>query len=389
MKKLFVSIYETLKLCSHPSHWYAIQRDWSGIPPQTLSDEEHLTAALNWLCRAQDVVAGGVSGGYFFKRGWMPPYPETTGYIIPTLLAAGYHDRALALGQWELEVQLPTGGVRGGIGLNNYPIVFNTGQVILGWTALFRATREQRFLDAAQRAADWLLAIQDSDGKWSRHTYLNAPRAYHSRVAWPLLSVYALTGEEPYRTAAERFLHWLQTQRRPNGGFNHMALEPGQAPITHTIAYTLRGLLECGLALGEPWRQILGDLVATDACSLLKAQSTQLHPPPARFPAALNEDWSAHTTHSCLPGNTQLAIVMLKLYDLGYSIELARAALTLIEQVKAAQFITHRHPELHGGVPASMPIWGPYVPYALPNWAAKFLIDALHLKISLPEIDSQ
>ena len=389
MKKLFVSIYETLNLCSHPSHWYAIRRDRNGINPQTLSDEEHLTAALNWLCRAQDVVAGGVSGGYFFKRGWMPPYPETTGYIIPTLLAAGYHDRALALGQWELEVQLPTGGVRGGIGLNNYPIVFNTGQVILGWTALFRATSEQRFLDAAQRAADWLLTIQDSDGKWSRHTYLNAPRAYHSRVAWPLLSVYALTGEEPYRTAAERFLHWLQTQRRPDGGFNHMALEPGQVPITHTIAYTLRGLLECGLALGEPWRQTLGDLVAADACSLLKAQSTQLHPPPARFPAALNEDWSAQSTHSCLPGNAQLAIVMLKLYDLGYTIELARAALALIEQVKAAQLLIHRHPELHGGVPASMPIWGPYVPYALPNWAAKFLIDALHLKVSLPEIDSQ
>ncbi len=319
----------------------------------------------------------------------MPPYPETTGYIIPTLLAAGYHERALALGQWELEVQLPTGGVRGGIGLNNYPIVFNTGQVILGWTALFRATREQRFLDAAQRAADWLLAIQDSDGKWSRHTYLNAPRAYHSRVAWPLLSVYALTGDKPYRTAAERFLHWLQTQRKPNGGFNHMALEPGQAPITHTIAYTLRGLLECGLALGEPWRQTLGDLVATDACSLLKAQSPQLYPPPARFPAALNEDWSAHTTHSCIPGNAQLAIVMLKLYDLGYGIELARAALALIEQVKAAQFLIDRHPELHGGVPASMPIWGPYVPYALPNWAAKFLIDALHLKVSLPEMDLQ
>jgi len=80
---------------------------------------------------------------------------------------------------------------------------------------------------------------------------------------------------------------------------------------------------------------------------------------------------------------------MLKLYDLGYGIELARAALALIEQVKAAQFLIDRHPELHGGVPASMPIWGPYVPYALPNWAAKFLIDALHLKVSLPEMDLQ
>ena len=39
---------------------------------------------------------------------------------------------------------------------------------------------------------------------------------------------------------------------------------------------------------------------------------------------------------------------------------------------------------LLGGVPASQPIWGAYVPYALPNWGAKFLADALQLKSTLP-----
>src|SRR5439155_408815 len=56
----------------------------------------HLLAALEWLERAQDATgAGGFARGYslawspYFKsRGWQPAYPETTGYIIPTLYEA-------------------------------------------------------------------------------------------------------------------------------------------------------------------------------------------------------------------------------------------------------------------------------------------------------------
>jgi len=130
---------------------------------------------MDWLCRAQDVTGcGGVSGGYHYHDGWQPPYPETTGYIIPTFLRyaafngdESYIERAVRMGDWELEIQLPSGAVRGGIGTNDYPIVFNTGQVILGWTSLYGETKESRFLNAAIRAADWLLSIQDPDGKWS------------------------------------------------------------------------------------------------------------------------------------------------------------------------------------------------------------------------------
>jgi len=51
------------------------------------SDKEHLQAAMEWLCRTQDVTGcGGISAGYSFYEGWRPPYPETTGYTIPTFL---------------------------------------------------------------------------------------------------------------------------------------------------------------------------------------------------------------------------------------------------------------------------------------------------------------
>lgn len=388
MKKLLVDLYEGFRLLSRPSHWSLAGRDCRTLRPSNRPDQEHIKAALAWLCRAQDAVPGGVSAGYFCKRGWMPAYPETTGYIIPTLLQAGYVDRALALGEWEIEVQLPSGAVRGGIGRNDYPIVFNTGQVILGWMALYRATAKEQFLAAATCAADWLVEVQDPDGKWSRHTYLDAPRAYHARVAWPLLEVYAATDQARYQRAAIDFLHWIQAQRLPTGGFAHMALEPGQPPITHTIAYTLRGLLECGLLLDPDWRQTLGDIVAQNAFRLIQAQAAQLRAPPSRLPAALDDNWSTCATHSCLPGNAQLAIVLLKIHAQSNSDDLARAALALIEQVKACQVFASGNPDLLGGLPASLPIWGSYVPFALPNWGAKFLLDALQLKAATPGLPS-
>ncbi|MEP6573681.1 MAG: hypothetical protein ABJD11_13330, partial [Gemmatimonadota bacterium] len=59
----------------------------------------HLREAIGWLERAQDAVeGGGIARGYnimyskyFRGRSWQPAYPETTGYIIPTLLEAAVY----------------------------------------------------------------------------------------------------------------------------------------------------------------------------------------------------------------------------------------------------------------------------------------------------------
>lgn len=53
----------------------------------------HLGAAAERLCAAQDAFNdGGVARSYsliyehfFNRKGWIPSYPETTGYIIPTV----------------------------------------------------------------------------------------------------------------------------------------------------------------------------------------------------------------------------------------------------------------------------------------------------------------
>ena len=60
-------------------------QDHFGARKAPASSRQHLDATMQWLCRAQDRCGGlGVSAGYSFIDGWYPPYPETTGYLIPT-----------------------------------------------------------------------------------------------------------------------------------------------------------------------------------------------------------------------------------------------------------------------------------------------------------------
>lgn len=357
-KRLAVSLYERLHLVAHPGHWSTLVQPDKRFKPQP--DRDHIRAAMTWLCRAHDACSGqGVSAGYFLRRGWMPPYPETTGYIIPTFLACSpldpnYVDRACRMGDWEIDVQLPSGAVRGGIGLNAYPIVFNTGQVILGWTALYRHTGEERYLHSAVRAANWLIDMQDADGKWVQSTYLHAPRAYHSRVAWPLLEAFELSGDERYRQSALRFIDWLLPQQLDNGFFPHMSLLPGELPITHTIAYTLRGLLECARLLGPSGTQIK-QAVFRSVVQLMDAHPTIGQT--GYLAGALDAEWQAGTAHICLTGNAQLAIVFLALSD-SPNDSLALGARALIDRLKTHHPLDRHHAGIRGGLPSSHPIGG-------------------------------
>lgn len=365
-------------------------RDAFGVRLGDRPDEEHLRAAMEWLCRAQDATGGGgVSGGYSWLDGWQPPYPETTGYTIPTFLQyaafsgdRSYIERAVRMGDWEIEVQHPTGGVRGGMGENVYPIVFNTGQVLLGWTALYRYNRDDKYLQAARFAADWLTDIQHDEGRWVKHTFNDVSHAYHSRVAWPMLEVFDLTRTPRYRHAAERNVRWVLSLANQNGWFSQMGFTAEEMPVTHTIAYTLRGLLECaqrldGEIVDEIWTAV------EKACEriLMRYERRKRDPRgmPEYLPGTLGPDWASRDRWSCLTGDAQLAIVFIKLFCRNGDPRYLNAALKLIDQVKATQSLKAVNRGVRGAVAGSYPIWGTYTRFGYPNWAAKFLADAIML----------
>jgi hypothetical protein len=111
----------------HPSIFATMAKDsltknsLRHAPATTAADTRaHLKATIRWLCRAQDRCGGqGVSAAYSLARGWESPYPETTGYIIPTFydyaMMTGqeeFRDRARRMADWEIAVQLPSGAVQ-------------------------------------------------------------------------------------------------------------------------------------------------------------------------------------------------------------------------------------------------------------------------------------
>ncbi len=431
LRKLGSKGYRVLRSYSRPSHLGVIAQQVCKRHGPVHADSDHLEATIAWLCRSQDVVGGsGSSSGYFFETGWGPPYPETTGYIIPTLLRyadrcgdSSYVDRALSMGDWEIDiqlgyiiptllryadrcgdssyvdralsmgdweiVQLPSGAVRGGRGINEYPIVFNTGQVMLGWCSLYRVTHEDRFLTAAVDAANWLLTVQDADGKWCRHSFMDAPHAYHTRVAWALLETYQLAGEDRHQQAAESNINWALSRAGKDGWLEHMGFTPDEPPLTHTIAYTLRGLLESAPFLTEGTADEARNLVLAAAHKTLRVYELRKRAPedvPALFPAAFVENWRpAYSPASCLVGNAQMAIVWLKVYQLRQDARFLNAALKMLDQVKQTQDLSSGNAGIRGGVAGSYPVWGPYLRLAYPNWGAKFFADALMLQEALME----
>src|SRR3989454_1584475 len=177
-----------------------------------LTDRDHLMAATEWLCRAQDVMPdGGVCGRYSLHAGWTSSYPETTGYIIPTLLALAeefrddrFRQRAARAVRFLLSAQLPDGAFPAGEMRDNTvnPSVFNTAQILGGLTAWHRSTRDSQALQAADRAAAWIASVQGTDGAWRRHVYGGVVTTYTAHASCWLAGVRAYPGGRPHPGAA-------------------------------------------------------------------------------------------------------------------------------------------------------------------------------------------
>ena len=347
-------------------------------------DEEHLRAAAGWLARAQDATGdGGVSGRFRLNSGWTSSYPETTGYIIPTFLALAdeewggeFKERARRAIEFLLPLQLEAGGFPGGEIRTNksQPSFFNTAQIIAGLVAWHRASDDERALLSARRAADWLLSFQDDDGAFRKHLYEGLLTTYGAHASCWIAELGTYTGESRYLDAAGRHMRWVlghqdaDTDWIDRCGFT-AADHDARRAVTHTIAYTLWGVLATATALND--RQARN---AVERAALKIARRVELT---GWLPGVLDSRWNAAASYACLTGNAQMALIWFALYEHTNDSRFLNAALKVIDLVKLAQPMTSSEPGIRGGVPGSDPVWGGYIRMAIPNWAAKFYIDAL------------
>lgn len=351
--------------------------------------QESLRRTIDWLLDTTKHGKGGSCACWTPVLGWSAPYPETTGYLIPTLISYGEqygHNQSLvtarALGDWLLSIQHVDGYWYGGThpaASNAAPSVFNTAQILKGLMALHSYTGEERWLVAATQGASWLASGVDDAGQWHIGNYsLGFNPSYYTQVAWPMLEVWNVTRDSNVLQAAKRVLDAILARQKSNGVIAGWGFSQGKAAFTHTIAYTLRGALESARLLDD-WGTYGVPVVKPLEVLRAKAEMSG-----GRLAGAFSEEWQPTSWYTCLTGIAQLAICYLILEERENELRLVNTAAKLVDCVCSSQrsLLQRALPSLNGAVAGSSPVWGRYMFLRYPNWAAKYHSDALMRLIS-------
>lgn len=339
---------------------------------ETFPYEQRARAALDWVARSIETNQGRGSSACLFLGKWSPPYPETTGYLIETLLDyAGFlgepvwQDFALQCGDWLLEVQHADGSFPSLYANSGQPSVFNTGMALFGLSRLSKMEDPGgKFSSSVRRAIDWMLAQLNEEGSWPHHSYVPGfIPSYYTRAIWGVLEAGRALGDRSADERMAKALAFFEGRMGENGTVKHWGFHPGKPAFTHTIAYTWRGFWESALLLE---RQDILPAVQKGLTALGEME---------RLPGRLAEDGTPDFSFSCLTGNAQLSVLAGKVFEFTGNKRFLKMAErffleTAVHQVKRTRSV------YCGGIAGSYPIWGPYQRLRYPNWAVKFFLDA-------------
>ena len=306
---------------------------------------------------------------------WAPPYPETTGYLIETLLNYADHlkepewrDRAHSCGRWLLEVQHADGSFPALYAHSGQPSIFNTGMILFGLTRLNKEPDGEGFRPALERALDWMLGELAPDGSWPQHAYHPGfIPSYYTRAIWAVLEAGNALERTDAEMAMQGALSFYAARFCDNGHVKDWGFHPEKPAFTHTIAYTWRGFWEAALLLKEAElleKVMLGLDTLAAVCE--KAGKT---------PGSIDNDGNPDLSFLCLTGNFQLSALAARIYQHTGAIRFRRRARAFFEEAAARQ-VLKPNSKYHGGFAGSHPFWGPYQRFRYPNWAVKFFLDS-------------
>jgi hypothetical protein len=363
------------------------RKDARGLPSWDPGVERAIDEGVAWLSRAQDYSTsadGGVARDYSLLTGWGVSYPETTGYILPTMLSyarlrgdEAARQRARRMLDFLVSVQLRDGGFQGGsIGSKpDVPVTFNTGQILLGLAS--GVSEFGSYREAMRRAADWLVDTQDPDGCWRKHpTPFAAPgeKAYETHVAWGLLEAARLEPDSPSANAALANVHWAMQYQHDNGWFEKCCLNDPSRPLTHTLGYALRGIIEAYRFSHDGFFLKAAQKTANGLLTALRGDGS--------LPGRLYPDWRGAVRWVCLTGSMQVALCWLILYEETGEVRYRDAAYAANGYVRRT--VNVEGPlETRGAVKGSFPVNGGYGAYRYLNWACKFFVDSNMLERSV------
>ena len=150
---------------------------------------------LSWVKKSIEAQSGQGSSAYRMWWGtWGQSYPETTGYLIPTLLHADglidhidYASTANHLTRFLISIQNEDGSFP--IQLNSSQVnVFDTAQILLGLCSYYQYQKDDELKQAIVLCHNWLVAQLDENGKFLEHNlYKDYNPSYYLRIIWPIL----------------------------------------------------------------------------------------------------------------------------------------------------------------------------------------------------------
>ncbi len=263
------------------------------------------------------------------------PYPEVTGYFVPTLYNWGERELARTCTRWLLSIQMPDGAFPAPDGV---PYTFDTGQVMRGLCA---ALNDMDDIEAPLRkACDWVVKQVAPDGRLttpSTELWTGiANDLIHTYVLPPLAEAGELLGVSEYGEAAQFVLTYYKKEE---------TLVPFNR-LSHFHAYAMEALCE----LGEH------ELARRGMADVERCQRRD-----GGIPAYPDVDWV------CSTGMAQYALVW---YRLGNR-QPADLAIRYLEKIQNRT----------GGFFGSYGKGAKYIPSAEISWAVKYFLDAYLLKM--------
>lgn len=339
---------------------------------------ERTRLSLNWIKLSIDVNKGKGSSAYYSNLykpfTWTKAYPETTGYIIPTLL--DYHELypdlelkkyAMDCVDWLCSLQHQNGALPGGLSGSKEPSVFNTGQMLIGLNRVYKETQNKKYLQVIDKAVNWLITILEKDGSWNSSSYVHGYiPSYYTRIVWPVLWSNNYLQRPEIDDAMKKALHYYKKKITPQKSVKDWSFRKGQKAFTHTIAYTIRGFFESSLILNDDDLKVMSIALADKVLRLREING--------RLAGWYDENWKGDYWFTCVTGNAQLCVLFNRIYQCTGDIRFLNTALKLFEDIVNKQKKSGVNSK--GAIPGSSPFFGRYLIFRYPNWAAKFYLDA-------------
>jgi hypothetical protein len=346
-----------------------------------LSDHEfnsRCNAALDWIIKSIEHNNGNGSSAYYSNIyppfGWSKAYPETTGYLISTLI--DYDDlfpnlklveKSVKCADWICSLSLENGALPGGLEGSKKPSIFNTGQMLIGLNSIYSLTKDVKYYNTIHNAVNWLCQNLEQNGSWKKYSYIEGyTPSYYTRVVWPVLASNQYIKNDEINLLMQRALKYYEERINKNLSIRNWGFKKGCRAFTHTIAYTLRGFFESSVILKDD--DLLNKTISISE-KLLKISAYK-----GRLAGRYSEKWEGDYNFTCLTGNAQLSVLFTKIYSINNDVRFLNAALFYMEPVLKAQVIKNNFK--YGAIAGSSPFHGRYLTLRYPNWATKFFLDA-------------